>query len=180
MKAWIMAILFIIFFAPQAQAHPHVFITPKAVVTMNNHVVSQINVEWDFDDMSSAMFSESVGSNTDEIWNLVFPPSQVLADGSQAVRSGYYTNIEIDGTPIANLTPVDFKATFVNGGLHCNFTIIINQNVDHTVKIWFDDSTIYNAFDVQRGNFQVSDQSGTSHVLQKQTEKDIDKILLSY
>jgi hypothetical protein len=70
--------------------------------------------------------------------------------------------------------------TFVNGSLHCNFTININQKVDNTVKIRFDDSTIYNAFDVQRGNFQVSDQGGTSHVLHKQTDKDIDKIVLLF
>jgi len=180
MKTWIMAILFVMFVTLQVQAHPHVFITPKAVVMMNNHFVSSINVEWDFDAMSSTLFLESCGSNTDEIWDLVFPQTQILADGSQSARSGYYTNVEIDGTSVGNITPTDFRADFVDGSLRCRFTVNINQNVDYSLKIWFDDSTIYNAFDVQRGHFHASDQCGTSHILQKQAENDIDKILLSF
>lgn len=178
-KTWIIAILFTFLFTPIVQAHPHVFITPKATVVMNNHSVSQINVEWDFDAMSSALFLESCGSNPDEIWNTVFPQTQVLTDGSQSARSGYYTNVEIDGVPIDNLTPANFNVSYVDGSLHCQFTLNINQNINNTLKIWFNDPSMNDAFDVQQGNFQVSDQSETSHVIQRQTENDIDKIIIS-
>lgn len=180
MKTWIWTLLFMVFISLPAQAHPHVFITPKATVVMNDHFVSQINVEWDFDDMSSALFLESCGSNTAEIWQLVFPENQLLANGGQAPRTSYYTTVEIDGVPAANLTPADFTAHFVNGSLRCQFILYINQNVDHIMKIWFDDPTIYNAFDLQSENFQFIDQSGAPHGLQMQTENDIDKISLSW
>ena len=180
MKTWIIAILLFGCVTAQAQAHPHVFITPKAVIMMNNHFLSQVNVEWDFDEMSSALYLESCGSDNNGIWNLIFPQTQLLADGRQAARSGYYTYVEIDGTLISNLILADFTSDFIDGNLRCRFTLNINQNVDKTFKIWFDDPTIYNAFDVQRGNFQVVDQSGTHPRLQKQTESDIDKICLLY
>lgn len=179
MKTWIMAILLTFFVTPLVQAHPHVFITPKAVIMINNHFVSQVNVEWAFDDMSSTLFLESCGSDTNEVWNLIFPTTQLLVDGRQGERSGYYVNVEIDGMLINNLTPEDFKADFIDGSLHCHFTLNINQNVDKSLKIWFDDPTIFNAFDILQSNFQVSDQSGLSYVLQKQTENDIDKICLA-
>lgn len=180
MRTWILTILLTFFVTPLAQAHPHVFITPKATIIMSNHFVSQINVEWDFDAMSSTLFLESSGSDPEEIWKMVFPDTQVLENGRQVARTTYYTNVELDGNPAGNLTPSGFNADFVDGILRCQFTLLINQNVDSTIKIWFDDPTIYNAFDVQRGNFQVSDQSGTSHVLQKQNENDIDKICLTF
>lgn len=181
MKVWIIAILFTIWGIPSVQAHPHVFITPKALVVANQHFVSQINVEWDFDDMSSSLFLESCGFNVGEIWKLVFPDTQVLQNGSQVARSGYYTSVEIDGTPIYNLAPTDFTADFVNGKLRCKFTLNINQSVDNTLQIWFDDPTIYNAFDVEQVNFQVVDQqSATNCVLQKQTENNMDKICLTF
>jgi ABC-type uncharacterized transport system substrate-binding protein len=163
-----------------AQAHPHVFITPKAVVTINNHVVSQVNVEWDFDELASSLFLECAGTDNGEIWKLVFPELQLLADGSKAPRSGYYTNVEIDGVPIPNLVPGNFQANYVDGSLHCQFTLDINQNVDHTFKIWFNDPTIYNDFDTQQGNFQFQGQNDTEFVVQKQTQDDIDKIYMSF
>jgi ABC-type uncharacterized transport system substrate-binding protein len=167
-------------FIPTVEAHPHVFITPIVTVTTNNHAVSKINVEWDFDAMSSSLYLESCGSDANQIWNILFPPTQLLADGTYASRSGYYTNVEIDGTPLTNLTPAYFSASYVGGCLHTQFTLYINQNVNNKLRIWFDDSTIYNAFDTEQGNFQVADQSGTAHPLQKQTENDIDKICISF
>ncbi|HMM22364.1 MAG TPA: DUF1007 family protein [Selenomonadales bacterium] len=180
MKIWILTFLFIVFISPPAQAHPHVFITPKATLVLNGHAVSQINVEWDFDDMSSALFFESCGSDSAAIWNLVFPENQLLVNGGQAPRIGYYTTVEIDGVPVANLTPAYFTANYVNGILRCQFTLYINRNVGNTMKIWFDDPTTYNAFDIQSGNFQFVDQSGASHGLQQQTEDNIDKMFLSW
>lgn len=180
MKTWLFVFLCIAFISSPAQAHPHVFIAPKATLIMNDHLVSQINVEWDFDDMSSALFFEIYGSNPAEIWNLVFPENQLLPNGGQVPRTSYYTTVEIDGIPIANLIPAYFTANFVNGSLHCQFTLYINQNVGNTIKIWFEDPTTYNAFDIQIGNFQLVDQSGASHVLHKQTQNNIDKIFLSW
>lgn len=181
MRIWIIALLLTMLGIPSVEAHPHVFITPKAVVLMNNHFVSQINVEWDFDDMSSSLFLESCGSNSVEIRKLIFPETQVLQNGSQVPRSGYYTNIKIDGTPIYNLTPTDFTADFVNGMLRCKFTLNINQNVNHTLQLWFDDPTIYNDFDIEQVNFQVIDQqSSTNCVLQEQTEANTDQICLTF
>lgn len=180
MKPWIFAIFFAIFITAPVQAHPHIFVTPKATFILNDHFVSQIDVEWDFDDMSSALFLESCGSNTTEIRNLVFPETQLLANGSQVVRTSYYTTVEIDGTPVNNLIPSNFKAEFVNGNLHCHFTLNINQPIGSTMKIGFNDPTIYNDFDVQKGNFQIYNHSGSVPVLTKQTENDIDKIFLSW
>ena len=180
MKAWIIAFLFTLFISSPSQAHPHIFITPKATFIMNDHFISQINVEWDFDDMSSALFAESCGSNTAGIWSLVFPATQILANGSQVSRTSYYTYVEIDGIPVGNLTPENFSADFVNGSLRCKFTVSIRQNAGNTIRLWFDDPTIYNAFDIQRGNFQVLDQSGALPVLRQVTENDIDKISLAW
>lgn len=180
MRIKVLAVLFAFFnfFNLSAvEAHPHVFITPKAEIVGNDHFVSQINVEWDFDDMSSSLFLESSGSDTGEIWSLVFPDMQLTADGQQVARSNYYTDVEIDGTPVDDLKPENFNASFVNGKLYCTFTLYINKNVDSTLKLWFDDPTIYNAFDIEPENFSVS---GTAGSLQKQTENDIDKIYLSF
>lgn len=58
MKVWIIALFITIILTPMVQAHPHVFITPQAVIIINDHAVSQINVEWDFDEMSSSLFSK--------------------------------------------------------------------------------------------------------------------------
>lgn len=181
MKIWILAILFIVFSIPSVQAHPHIFITPKATILTNDHFVSQINVEWDFDDLSSSLFLESCGFDSAEVRKLVFPATQVLQNGNQVPRSGYYTNIMIDGTPLDDLTPTDFTATFVDGKLHCTFTLTINQSVTNTLQLWFDDPTIYNDFDVDQENFQIIDQQGsTTCVLQKQTENNIDQICLTF
>lgn len=181
LKAWIIAVFFTILFStPHAQAHPHVFITPKATLITNDHFVSQINVDWEFDAMSSSLFLESAGSNTAEIWNLVFPETQLLANGEQTTRTGYYTYVEIDGRVMNDLIPTDFTADFVDGSLHCRFTLNINQTVGNTLKIGFSDPTAYNDFDIQRGNFHILAQSGATPVLEKQTENYIDKISLSW
>ena len=181
MKAWIIAVFFtILFITPHAQAHPHVFITPKATLITNDHFVSQINVEWEFDAMSSSLFLESVSSNTAEIWNLVFPETQLLANGGQTARTGYYAYIEIDGRVINDLIPTDFTADFADGILRCRFTLNINQTVGNAMKLGFSDPTTYNDFDIQRGNFQILAQSGATPVLEKKTENYVDKILLSW
>ena len=171
MKIWILAILFVIVGIPAVQAHPHVFITPKAEIIMNNHSLSQINVEWDFDEMSTSLYVETCGSNEGEIHDILFPKNQ----------KSYFTNVEIDGNLIDNLIPSDFKAESVNGSLHCKFTLYINQNVDNTLKIWFDDPTIFNNFTTSLENFLASDQqTGINYVLQKQTQNDIDKISFKF
>lgn len=181
MRTWIFFILSVFFLIPSAQAHPHVFITPKAVVVANNHLVSQINVEWDFDDMSSSLFLESCGSNLEEIWNLVFPETQLLQNGSYAVRTNYYTTVDIDGMPIDNLTPADFKADFVNGRLRCQFVLYINQTVNSTMRIRFNDPTIYNDFNIEQENFHLVDQeTGINRVLQLRTQNYIDEIDVSF
>lgn len=180
MKIWTIAILFMIFFTPLAKAHPHVFITPKAVITINNHAVSQIDVEWDLDAMSSSLYLESCGSDSSEIWKILFPETQLLVNGSYTPRAGYYTTVEIDGTPIANVIPSNFQTSYVDGSLHCQFTLYVNQHVNNSLRIWFDDSTIYNAFDVQGENFQINDQNGVSYTIQKQNENDIDKISVAF
>jgi ABC-type uncharacterized transport system substrate-binding protein len=181
MRIWILAMLSVFFLIPSVQAHPHVFITPKAVVVANNHLVSQINVEWDFDDMSSSLFLESCGSNMEEIWNLVFPETQLLQNGSYAARTNYYTSIDIDGMPIDNLTPADFKADFVNGKLRCQFVLYINQNVNSTMRIRFNDPTIYNDFNIEQENFHLLDQgNGIDRVLELQTQNYIDEIYVSF
>ncbi len=180
MKIRTIAILFMISFTSLAQAHPHVFITPKAVITINNHAVSQIDLEWDLDAMSSSLYLESCGSDSSEIWKILFPETQLLADGSYAARSGYYTTVEIDGSPIANVIPANFQTSYVDGSLHCQFTLYINQYVNNSLKIWFDDSTIYNAFDVQEENFQINDQNGAGYTIQEQNEINIDKVSVAF
>lgn len=178
-KAWIIAVFFIVLLIiPQAQAHPHVFITPKATIITKDHFVSRVNVEWEFDAMSSSLLLECGGSNTAEIWNLLFPKTLLLANGGQTARTGYYTFVEIDGRVIDDLIPADFKADFVDGILRCRFTLNINQNANNSFRIWFNDSTIYNDFDVQIENFQVINQSGIRPSLRQQIENYIFKICL--
>ncbi len=180
MKTWTLAMLFMIFFIPLAQAHPHVFITPKTVIAIDNHAVSQIDVEWDLDAMSSSLYRESCGGDSSEIWKIIFPETQLLANGSYTARSGYYTTIEIDGSSIANVIPANFQTSYVDGSLHCQFTLYINQYVNNSLRIWFDDATNYNAFDVQEENFQINDQNGASYTIQKQNENYIDKIFVAF
>lgn len=180
MKTWIVTFLFTIIFIPLAQAHPHVFITPKAVITINKHAVSQIDVEWDLDAMSSSLYLEGCGSDSSQIWKILFPETQLLVDGGYAARAGYYTTIEIDGTPIANVMPANFQTSYCDGSLHCQFTLYINQYVNNSLKIGFDDATIYNAFDVQEENFQINDQNSVGYTIQKQTENNIDKIFVAF
>lgn len=180
MKTWLMAVLCSFIFTLPVSAHPHVFITPKATIVISNHAVSQINVEWDFDDMSSALFKESGGSDSAAIWNLVFPQMQLLVNGSQAPRSGYYTYLEIDGKPYPNLTPAYFQTTFVDGILQCRFTLFINQPINHSVTLWFDDPTIYNQFDMDPGNFQIDNQSAQPVSLEQRSESGVDKIYVSF
>lgn len=182
MKIWLRGILFIIFFIamPSAEAHPHIFITPQATIIMSDHFVSQINVEWDFDDMSSALFSESYGTNRDDIWNSIFPVTQLTQDGRQVPRAGYYTNIEIDGTSLPDITPANFKVDYNNGNLQCKFTLYLNQTVDNSLKISFTDPTIYNDFDVQEENFEVwQQQNGVHYTLRKETATDLAYIHLT-
>ena len=164
----------------RAQAHPHVFITPKATLITNDHLVSQINVEWEFDAMSSSLFLESAGSNTAEIWNLVFPKIQLLENGSQTTRTGYYAYVEIEGRMINDLMPTDFTADFVDGILHRRFNLLINQTVGNTMKFGFNDPTAYNDFDIQKENFQILAQSGATPLLGKKIENYVDRISLSW
>ncbi|EGO62892.1 hypothetical protein ALO_15817 [Acetonema longum DSM 6540] len=128
--------------------------------------------------MSSSLFLECGGSNTAEIWNLLFPKTQLLANGGQADRTGYYTFVEIDGRVIDDLIPADFRADFVDGILRCRFTLNINQNVNNSFRIWFNDPTTYNDFDVQLENFQVIDPNGIPLSLRQQIENYIFKISL--
>lgn len=180
MKIWFLTLLFAVILAPAAvYAHPHVFITPKATAVMGHHAVSQIIVEWDFDEMSSSLYKESCGNDSSQIWATLFPDTQLLADGSRGARSGYYTNISIDGTRLAAIAPAYFQTSYVDGSLHCRFILYVNQVVNHSLKIWFDDATIYNAFDTSQQNFGLNDQSGDGYTLQQQTENGIDKICIS-
>ena len=86
MKTWLIALLLICGTTSSVAAHPHVFITPQAEIILDNHYVSQINVQWIFDAFTSAWIFESCDSNKEEIWNMVFPKTQFRADGRPLIR----------------------------------------------------------------------------------------------
>jgi ABC-type uncharacterized transport system substrate-binding protein len=182
MRILILTLLCIGFSIHPVLAHPHVFITPKAVIEVNNHAVSQINMEWNFDALSSALFLEACNSNTDQIWDLIFPDTQFRADGRTVTRTNYYIYLEIDGTPVANVTPSYFKSEFVDGRLHCQFTIYVNQYVNHNMRMWFWDRSGYDAFDVKQENFSASDQQLNCTVEESQNEHgiEIDNVYLRF
>ena len=94
--------------------------------------------------------------------------------------SDYYTHLEIDGVRIANITPTAFRADFVDGKLHCQFTLNVQQNVNQSLRLWFLDSSAYDYFTINQANFSVSDPQFTCQVQEAQPVNglEIDQVFL--
>lgn len=118
------AILFLALLpAPDAMAHPHVFITQRLNVFFDEQGLAGIRVRWDFDDMFAAMIAEDHDLNR----NGALEDNEVREIKDKAfafiAEYNYFTFIRIEGQPLVVKEVTDFTASLKDHRLAYEFTV---------------------------------------------------------
>jgi len=132
------------------QSHPHLFIKPAIEVIKTGTDSAAIKMTWEWD----KWWSREVIRECDKNRNGYFETSEiklVYNDFFSGIKSsGFFTQIYLNGRRVRFNSVNNFSA-FISSDDIVTYTFIIPINIDTTgpatVKICFNDETIYAAFD---------------------------------
>jgi ABC-type uncharacterized transport system substrate-binding protein len=114
-----------------ASAHPHILIDAHAEVLFNaqGQIVGVTNV-WDFDDAFSAFAIQGYDSKSDG--NPTRADLQPLAEVNlqSLAEYGYFTQLKVDGIPVAVGHPRDYYDVFADEKLTLHFTLPLAKPLD--------------------------------------------------
>ncbi|HYE89371.1 MAG TPA: DUF1007 family protein [Terriglobales bacterium] len=131
-----------------AAAHPHVWIDYAAILRAGPDGPEGVRLDWAFDEMLSSLVIQKYDTNKDG----KFSPAENQAIAKEHLAylkdSGYFTEIKIDGTPLAITEVRDFEARIVKGQLHYLFTVPLPRarKPEQVIDIVVVDRTFYSAF----------------------------------
>ncbi|MFP4416247.1 MAG: DUF1007 family protein [Chitinivibrionales bacterium] len=145
----------------KASAHPHMWIDVQAKFMLTDSSLSGFYLYWTFDEMNSAMFTETYDANA----NGRFEPSEIrkLEDETLTrVAEGNYYTAFVWGNKFFKINSIEkFSATVLpDHRVQYSFFIpcdIPMENIaDKEVSLFFEDPTMYIAFELQKKMIQVS------------------------
>ncbi|WP_042954754.1 DUF1007 family protein [Rhizobium leguminosarum] len=133
-----------------AEAHPHIFVDAKfEAVAGGDGSLVELRDTWRFDEV----FSSSVLLDYDKNRNNTLDPAEIAAVAKTVRESlgeyNYYTNVTINGKPLALAKPDILHGTYENGSLTLSFSQKPVQKTPLKGLIVFRvfDPTLYTALD---------------------------------
>jgi ABC-type uncharacterized transport system substrate-binding protein len=149
--------------AGQLVAHPHVFVEPKAKLICAGRQLLRVEVEFQFDLMTSRGIIEAFDQNK----NGRLDAHEIAVIRTKAIPGlaeyGFFTYLRLDGVAIqVRGTGADVRV-HPNGKVSYLFVIPVGRTVAREVRFWFSDPTIFTAFDTKRANMiLISAPAGAS------------------
>ena len=138
-----------------ASAHPHILIDAHTDILFNaqGQIVGVTNV-WDFDDAFSAFAIQGYDSKSDG--NPTRADLQPLAEVNlqSLAEYGYFTQLKVDGVPVAVGHPKDYYDVFTDEKLILHFTLPLAKPLDvrgKTVEIDVYDPAYFAAITFAKG-----------------------------
>lgn len=133
-SAYCAFLLFILIQLPDAQAHPHVFITQHLTVIFDDKGLAGFEVRWKFDDMFANMITEDYDLNRNGI--LEKDEVSIVKEKvfSYLSNYSYFTFIKIQDTPFEVKFIKDFNAILKNKGLIYEFFIPCHVTATNDLK----------------------------------------------
>ena len=115
--------------APNAQAHPHVWITMETTVLYDNGAFTGLQHKWTFDEFYTAMAIEGLDKNKDGIYDReeLSELAKVNIDGLK--EFGYFTYPMLAGQDVKLQDARDYWLEHKDGALALHFTVPFVQPV---------------------------------------------------
>ena len=112
------------FGAPEAQAHPHVWITARSeVIYAPDGSVSGVRHTWTFDDMFSTYALQGIEARTKGAWSREELAELAKTNVESLKEFGFFTFARADGSKEKFLEPVDYYLEYKDALLTLNFTL---------------------------------------------------------
>jgi ABC-type uncharacterized transport system substrate-binding protein len=101
-------------FTPNAQAHPHIWVTVQTTLQFDKGTVTGIRHRWLFDEYYSTMAIQGLDANNDGIYDRqeLAELAKINMDGLKEM--GYFTNAKLGDQPIALDAPKDYWLEYVD------------------------------------------------------------------
>jgi ABC-type uncharacterized transport system substrate-binding protein len=133
-----------------ASAHPHAWITARAVVELKQGQVVALQHQWTFDEMYATDATAGLDTNKDGKFDKdeLQPLAQTNMDGVKEYN--YFTTATVAGKAVEFGAPADYWLEFTNGLLTLHFTLPLAQPIPakgDVMKFSVEDPTFYIAFD---------------------------------
>jgi ABC-type uncharacterized transport system substrate-binding protein len=144
------AAISLISLSSSAIAHPHAWITARAVVELKEGQVVSLQHAWTFDELYAADATAGLDTNKDGKFDKdeLQPLAQTNMDGLKEYN--YFTTANVAGTAIEFGAPADYWLEFTNGLLTLHFTLPLAQPIPakgDVMKFSVEDPTFYIAFE---------------------------------
>jgi ABC-type uncharacterized transport system substrate-binding protein len=137
---------FILLSTREIDAHPHVFLDTRVTVVFDEEGITGFWIEWEFDEMFSAMIIQDF----DENYDFSFGPAEIGNIEENAFSNlenfHYFTYVSWIGGEYKGKKVGDFSASIRGETLVYRFfvpcRIVIDSN-ERTVKVWIYDESYY-------------------------------------
>lgn len=145
MKVIAMSALALVLASATAMAHPHVFLESRIELSMDDHSLNHVLVEWRFD----AGFTAMVRLDFDADRDGRLDPTEVAAVEDGAFRNlrnyDYFTRVRLDGREVAIRDATDFRASLEDGALVYRFRLPVAARFSREAAVAQFDDTYYTA-----------------------------------
>jgi len=176
-RAPMLAVLLMVFAAPPAWSHPHVWIDVGATLHMSaDGALSAVAIDWTFDEL----YSEDTLINTPGR-----TPEDVRAILSDVVENLtpwlFFTDVRVDGTRVPFGAVTTYDSDWRDGRLIYSFLLPLTQPVNpaaHAVEVRFYDPTFYIDIAVPRGQTVAIQPAGSGCVAERHPAPDKPDILI--
>ena len=163
LKALVIFVILCVVPALSVWAHPHIFITPKAVFQFEDSTLKGIREEWLFDEIYGSTLIMDYDRNRDK----TFSANELKKIKAEAFDNlqyyNYFTFLYVNGVRKKELAISDFDVKIENGTVRYLFTINLDVRAGakpQSVKLTMYDDTYFVAFDaLHREDLSLSPES---------------------
>ncbi|MBN2322506.1 MAG: DUF1007 family protein [Spirochaetes bacterium] len=148
MKRFLLLLLlpFFLLTRGELKAHPHVFLDTRVTVVLDSEGVTGFWIEWEFDEMFSAMIIQDF----DEDYDFSFSPAEIANIEKNAFSNlknfHYFTYVSWKGGEYTGKKIRDFSASIRGDTLVYRFFVPCRIGIDDTgmvIKVWIYDDSYY-------------------------------------
>lgn len=116
--------------APQAAAHPHVWIDNTATFAFAGGKIAAIKLRWVFDEIFSASIIQQFDKNKDRKFDAEEVKALEKGAFSNLQTFGYFTYVTVDDKPVPTVRVTGFTAAIEKDQLVYEFTVPLDAPVD--------------------------------------------------
>lgn len=122
------------FRGPDAEAHPHIWITNNTIVIVEDGKLVGLRHRWEFDEFFSAAIIDEFDTDGDGRFSDAERTALKAGAFDPVSESGYFTHVRVGGEPLNDGRREiggarDFDAEIVDGRLVYNFTVLLAEPV---------------------------------------------------